>query len=135
MKCLSIVAGLVALGGLSMSGLASAACPGQPTAATVLGGKTLCVTKSNGDRFQEFHQGASGGDLIDYKRGATHPVDPTKKVGTWRAEGNDVVYDYGPALQYRYTVYQRGNSGNFCLQGNGEEITPSAVLTGQAACP
>ncbi len=134
MKSLSIAAAVVALAGLSMPGVASAACQGQPTAATALSGKTLCVTKSNGDRFQEFHQGASGGDLIDYKRG-TNPVDPTKKVGTWRAEGNDVVYDYGRGMQYRYTVYQRGNSGNFCLQGNGEEITPSSVLTGQGPCP
>lgn len=133
MKSLSIAAGLVALAGLSMSGLAVAACQGQATAATVLSGRTLCVTKSNGDRFQEFHQ--AGGALIDWKKGSSDPVDPTKQVGRWRADGNDVVYNYGPGLEYRYTVYRRGNSNNFCLQGNGEEITPSSVLTGQGACP
>lgn len=134
MKSLSIAAGVLALAGLSTSGVASAACQGQPTAATVLSGKTLCVTKSNGDRFQEFHQGASSGDLIDYKLGPTDRVDPTKKVGTWRAEGNTVVYDYGPGLVYRYTVFRRGNSNNFCLEGNNEEITPTAVLDAQGPC-
>lgn len=133
MKCLSIVAGLVALGGLSMSGLASAGCPGQPTAATVLSGRTTCVTKPNGDRYQEFH--AASGELIDYKRGPGHATDPSKKVGTWSASGNDVVYNYGPGQQYRYTVHRAGNSNNFCLKGSGEEIRPSAVLQGQAACP
>lgn len=136
MKCMSIAAGLVALGGLSMSGLAAAACQGQginATAASALSGKTLCVTKQNGDRFQEFH--APGGDLFDYKRGPGHAVDPTKKVGTWSAAGNNVVYTYGPGLVYQYTVYRRGNTNTFCLEGNGEEIRPSAVLDSQGACP
>lgn len=132
MKSLSIAAGLIALGGLSMSGVAAAACQGQLTAATELSGKTLCVTKSNGDRFQEYHR--ADGALIDWKRGSTDPVDPTKQVGSWSAAGNEVVYTYG-SMEYRYTVYRPDNSNNFCLQGNGEEITPTNVLSVQAACP
>lgn len=119
---------------LAVPWVASAACQGSPVAASALEGKTVCVTKGN-DRFQEYHQ--AGGDLIDYKLGPPRAgnVDPMKKVGTWRADGTNVIYNYGAGGIFTYSVFRSGNSSNYCLSGNGEEIRPSDVLVGQVPCP
>lgn len=133
MSKLSIAAGLAALGVFLPSASVLAACPGEPIAASELSGKTVCITKAAGERFQEFHQ--AGGALIDYKMGPNHAVDPSKQVGNWRAEGQVVVYSYGPGAEHRYTVYRAGQSSNYCLKGRNEELRPAAVLTGQTRCP
>lgn len=129
----SVFAGFVMMGSAIVSGNAIAACQGQPSAGSGLAGKTLCYTKAN-DRFQEFHAGGpNSGSVIDWKQGANHPVDPTKTVGTWTANGNSITYTYG-GQNYTYAVYRAGNSNNFCLSGNSEEIRP-VIRNGQVACP
>lgn len=130
MNKLSIAASLILMGQLSFSGQASAACNGQLQNATVLSNRTLCVQKGS-DRFQEYHR--PDGALIDWKLGENHAVDPTKQVGNWSASGNNVIYQYG-SLQYTYAVYRAGNSPNWCLSGNGEEIRPTRVFVGQGPC-
>lgn len=133
MRAFRVLGGLALLGAAFVSGNALAACRGQASAGSGLSGKTLCYTKANGDRFQEYHAGGpNSGDVIDWKKGATDKVDPTKKVGTWSANGNNITYTYG-SQSYTYAVFRNGNSNNFCLSGNGEEITP-VVRNGQVAC-
>lgn len=129
MRALNVLGGLALLGTAFVSGNALAACQGQPSAGTGLSGKTLCYTKAN-DRFQEYH--APSGALIDYKKGPTDKVDPSKTVGSWSANGNNVTYTYG-SQNYTYAVFRTGNSNNFCLSGNGEEINP-VIRNGQVAC-
>ncbi len=68
-------------------------------------GKTVCATHQN-KRWQEFHN-PSGNALIDYKRGANDPVDPSKTVGTWAAANGanaNVTYNYGTGGTYTYIV-------------------------------
>jgi hypothetical protein len=47
----------------------------------------------------------SASPLYEYARGAGHPVDPTKEVGTWALvdDDNDIVTNIGKATRVRYT--------------------------------
>jgi hypothetical protein len=68
--------------------LAQATCPAGTSPFNATGttiqaavtGNMMCAARG-GDRWQEFHR--SDGALIDFKRGAGHPIDPTQQVGTW----------------------------------------------------
>ena len=116
------------------SGLAVAACAGVMVDASVLAGKTVCGRKGS-DHWQEFH--GTMGDLIDYKLGPGHRVDPTKKVGIWTAAGTSVTYTYNawsPSVTYTYTVFRIGDdtSQRYCLDGSG--IPEVSVVPGQIAC-
>jgi hypothetical protein len=86
-----------------------------PTLTALLTGNTVCGTAAgntsgnpNG-RWQEQH--VSGGQLIDYKMGASDPKDPTKQVGLWAINGNTVEYSYfthgttTPNTPYIFTVH------------------------------
>jgi hypothetical protein len=112
---------------------------------------TVCVARG-AERWQEFHQ--VGGDLIDFKRGPNHPVDPTKKVGTWTVSGEAdprsarLASDQGPVLVHTYgsTSYSfavcvpraevRRASPTFVLSspvaGTFENVR---ILPGQVPCP
>jgi hypothetical protein len=85
-----------------------AACPAgaQVTAGltALLTSRTVCASVAGGDKWQEFH--TPGGVLVDYKRGATDPVDPTTQVGTWSIDtaNSTVTYNYGPSAIYTYIV-------------------------------
>ncbi len=142
------IAALAVLAGFSAQALAQAiSCPtGSALSAsditTLLGGKTVCAT-SGGDRWQEYHSG-TGGPLIDYKKGANDPVDPTMQVGTWAASdsgaGNgQVTYNYtdGGSSSYRFAVCAASNSsatGTFVPLQSGSQI-PFTLISGQSACP
>ena len=73
----------------SFAGQANAACASPSVRVvnlnTLLRGNTACVPTSIGGvkTWQELH--VNGGDLIDYKRGPGHKIDPSEKVGTWLA--------------------------------------------------
>ena len=106
---------------------------------TLLNGKYACVGTFPTAQWNELH---SGGTLIDYKLGASHPKDPTKNVGTYTiinggVSGNDgvVTYNYGSGGTYGYHVY--ANLGtispaaglySFCTTGGGSNF---AVKVGQ----
>jgi len=105
---------------------------GGSLALSTLGGKTVCVGAPPTWDAQEFHSGTTGGDLIDYKRGPGHPVDPTGKVGTWSIVGNQINYNYGPAANYTYDVYEKNGAYSFCV--GASEKAAATIRTGQVGC-
>lgn len=137
------LAALAVLAGMSVQAFAqSVSCPGggSPLIAaditTLLSGKTVCAT-SGGDRWQEYHQ--AGGALIDYKKGPSDPVDPTKTVGGWSANGSAITYNYtdGGISSYSFAVCAASAtslSGTFVPLQSGVNI-PFTLIAGQSACP
>lgn len=136
------LAALAVLAGLSAPAFAqSISCPsGSPLIAaditTLLSGKTVCAT-SGGDRWQEYH--AANGALIDYKKGASDPVDPTKTVGSWSANGSAITYNYtdGGSSSYSFAVCAASAtsaSGTFVPLQAGSNIT-FTLIAGQLPCP
>jgi hypothetical protein len=66
---------------------------------------------------QEEHR--ADGQLWDFKKGPSNPVDPTTQVGTWSVAGADVntevTYFYGATQSGPYKVYSTGASSyDFC---------------------
>lgn len=123
-----------------ISGEAMAACTPNTritndALATLISGKTVCAV-SGSDKWQEYHK--PGSDLIDWKRGANHPTDPTKKVGTWSTGGTGsnsrVTYNYGPGQVYSYAVHSvTGSTYTFC----GDSPAPTldvSLIAGQVSC-
>lgn len=123
-----------------MPEFASAACTsssqvtGSATLTTLLAGKTICASRG-GDRWQEYHQ--AGGALIDYKKGPTDPVDPTKQVGTWTVTGNgsgtQVRYNYGQGASYTYKVHTIVQDASYSLCSGTEDLVVS-MRQGQGPC-
>lgn len=124
---------------------AQSVCPGGstrvtgPALQTLINGNTLCAASStNTDTWQEFHQGAGSGALVDWKRGPGHPTDPTATVGTWTA-GNDanavLTHIYG-GVSYAWQVCQQGSTANYVLASTGSagNISGVTVKAGQGAC-
>ncbi|MBT9591759.1 MAG: hypothetical protein IV089_12805 [Thiobacillus sp.] len=103
--------------------------------ATLVSGKTVCAMLGS-EKWQEYHK--PGGDLIDWKRGANHPIDPTAKVGTWSTSGSGsssrVSYNYGPGKVYSYEVHSTaGAAYTFC----GDAPAPTLdvnLVSGQVSC-
>ncbi len=103
----------------------------------LLPGKTVCASY-NGDQWQEFHSGTSGGanNLIDYKKGKDHPVDPSEPVGSWSI-GTDgkVTYDYGSGGKYSYTVHSNGgDSYSFCGDSPAPALINATLVGGNNGC-
>ena len=76
------------LAGLPALSLAACAAPSERVATTgamrsLLQGNTVCVPAVTQPTMeaQELHE--PGGALVDYKRGPTDKVDPSKQVGSW----------------------------------------------------
>jgi hypothetical protein len=103
-------------------------------------GTTFCVARGN-ERWQEFH--AESGELIDYKLGPGHPVDPTKTVGSWTVTGMQAVVptdvraarprrDEGGVLTHTYG----GTSYTFAVcvpASEARRSNPSFVLSSPTA--
>jgi len=133
-----VLAGSALSACMVLSGEAMAACPGTPlnpgALSSTLTNNTVCATR-NGERWQELHQ--SNGDLVDYKMGPGHPVDPSEKVGTWSIDSptRAVVYNYNPTDIYRYTVSANGGTSySFCGIGGAPNIDVT-IKSGGGACP
>ena len=98
-----------------------------------LGNKSIDANTPDGnENWKEDHCGASSGNL--YKVGAGTPVDPRALRGTWRRQGNTVIYDYGTGGSYQWRLYQDANgdvaAGALCWQENmndGEVIAKSTT--------
>lgn len=102
--------------------------------ANALSGKTVCATIGS-QKWQEYHQ--AGGALIDYKKGPSDPVDPTKTVGSWSTSGTDassrVTYNYGSGGSYSYEVHLSG--GTYTLCGvSGAPTLDVTLPSGQVSC-
>ena len=104
---------------------------------TLLTGNTVCVPAATQPTMeaQELHQ--SGGALIDFKRGPTHPTDPTARVGTWSVTGIDgrgvfTTYDYGGGKIYTYAVWRNVDGTHSFCSANPE--LKVRLMTGGGAC-
>jgi hypothetical protein len=124
-------------------------CTGTAISGTTLGdyiqGKLTCAYKpdnTNGadanERWSSIQTGTgltTASPLYEYARGANHPVDKTKEVGTWALVNNSnaIVTAVGDATRVRYTYgsntyhWQVRNTGGsppyeFCDPDNGNRI-------------
>lgn len=98
-------------------------------------GSTICAARG-GDRWQEYH--AAGGALIDWKRGANHPVDPTTEVGRWSASnGNDptVTHTYGNTSYVWAICLDTGGQTYTLVSPTGGTITGAKIFATQVPCP
>lgn len=138
----SSIAGVLLLGGLGLVGPVRAACTPAAAALTqiqlslALAGNTVCAVRA-AERWQELHQG--GGALIDYKRGPSHPSDPSEQVGTWSVDtaggSGRVVYNYGAGGTFTFRVHAiAGSSYSFCSIGVSPDIDVT-IKPGGGPCP
>jgi hypothetical protein len=102
--------------------------------ANAISGKTVCATLA-GQKWQEYHR--PGGNLIDYKKGPTNAVDPSKQVGSWITSGtggnSQVTYNYGTGGSYSYKIHL--NNGTFTFCGvNPSPTLDVTLLSGQVPC-
>jgi hypothetical protein len=143
----SLVASSVGLLVAAVCGQAFAACDNASrlNAAQIgalLAGNTVCVPAINTVpmTWQELHSGgATGGTLIDFKRGVGHATDPSETVGTWTVNGtgvgnSTVTHNYGTGGSYTYTVHGTGavNSNHSFCAGATEIV--GRVKSGGGAC-
>ena len=135
------VAAAAAFACLGLASPAQAACTGSPSLNqtqldALLADNTICAVR-NADRWQELH--VRGGDLIDFKRGPGHAVDPSESVGRWSIVGTGanarVFYNYGAGGgSFTFQVFAvGGNAYSFCAAGAAE--LPVTVKPGGGACP
>lgn len=107
---------------------------GNNVVANAVSGKTVCAT-IGGDKWQEYHQ--AGGALIDYKKGPSNPVDPSKTVGSWSTSGNGsgslVTYNYGTGGSYSYEVHLSGAQYTLCGV-SGAPTVDVTLRSGQVSC-
>ena len=124
-----------------ISGQAAAICtaPSRVSGANLtklIEGNTVCATRGS-ERWQEQHR--AGGQLWDYKRGPTDPIDPTKQVGTWSismAMGGTVTYSYTGGPNFTYSVHDEGGGASYSFCSGGTEIVTGATfLSGSTSCP
>ena len=122
MRSLILVAGL-----LSVAGVANAQtrCGPQMTATqlqALLPNNTACIGTTPNATWSEWHNGTAAGSVVDWKKGPSDPVDPTRIVGTYQITGNtagSVTYVYGSG-HYAFTVTQgAGPVYTFCPSDGG----------------
>lgn len=132
----------IALAGLPAVAIAACSAPSSVRVATavelttLLQGNTVClpaVTRPTMEA-QELHQ--AGGALVDFKRGPSDKVEPSKQVGTWKiigGRGTSVSYDYGGGRQYTYSVWKNPGDNMYSLCSANSEIQVR-IKTGGGAC-
>lgn len=142
MKPLILAAGIgIALAGLPAVSMAACAAPSvrvpsKAALTTLLEGNTVCVPAVTQPtmEWQELHQ--MGGVLVDYKRGPSDKVDPSKPVGNWRVDGTDrrafVIHDYGGGNTYTYSVWANPDGTHSFCSANPE--VKARIKTGGGAC-
>src|SRR5262245_15046253 len=91
MKLIAISCGGVLL--LVLAGPAAAQCAANTRVtgsalSTTLSNRLVCGQRAGApananNRWQEQHLGSGGGQLVDFKLGPGHPVDPREQVGSW----------------------------------------------------
>ena len=146
---LPIIAGAMVLAFVAEGAMAACSAPGTQVRDTgantdltdLLTGNTVCVGSSPVWTAQEEHR--AGGDLYDYKLGASDPVDPTKKLGTWATTGNGnnsiVTYTYdtfGTAVSYSFKVYEANAAAgtyDFCGVA-ANDVEGATVKPGLGPC-
>ena len=133
MKSLSLTSCAIILGTFTFFSSVYADCASDPIVSpTALVGTTVCVVNES----QEFHQGSgSSGDLIDYKKGSSDPVDPTTSVGSWSISGNNITYTYG-GTSFTYTLRQATGAAaptSYCNISTSTEFFIDQIISGSTA--
>lgn len=106
---------------------------------TALSGNTVCVPASCSSTtgnctWSEYH--APGGSLSDYKKGPTHPIDPSQTVGSWSvSQTGTITYTYtGGAGGGAYDLHYNGTTGSYAFcNGSGSPIE-ARVIAGNSGC-
>ena len=106
-----------------------------------LANQRVCATLVTGsvtERWAELHRSTgtganAGGDLVDYKKGPSDLVDPSKTVGTWSIIGAQnggprVRYNNGAGGTYDYTLCQQNGNLHFCGAPHGGRNITGATL-------
>ena len=97
---------------------------------TLVSGNTVDATRG-ADRWQEQHR--AGGQLWDFKKGPSDPVDPTSQVGTWAIVSNDVIHSYTGGPSFTYSIH---GSGPYSFCANGTAVVSGATFQrGSGNCP
>jgi hypothetical protein len=105
-------------------------------AATVRG-TTMCAVRG-ADRWQEFH--ATGGSLVDYKKGPGDAVDPMETVGTWSATTGDaslLTHTYTGGGSFAWAMCREGGPSSMTytlVSTTGGTITGVTLRSGQVSC-
>jgi hypothetical protein len=104
---------------------------------TLLAGNTACIGHTPNAEWSEWHNGGASGNVVDWKLGASNPVDPTKTVGTFlittSITAGTVKYTYD-SQSYTYFVQQgASNPYTFCNTG-GSPSFAVMVNPGQGPC-
>ena len=138
---LAAVAG-IALASLPAVSMAACAAPSVRVATTeamttLLQGNTVCVPAVTQPTMeaQELHQ--AGGALVDYKRGPTDTVDPSKQVGSWTVTGTSsrgffVTHNYGGDTQFGYSVWDNNDGTHSFCSANPE--VKARIKSGGGPC-
>jgi hypothetical protein len=87
----------------------------QAALVALLTNKMVCGNVGN-EVWQEWHNGTSAGQIVDYKLGPSNAVDPSTQVGTYSVANNTVTYNYTGGGSYSYEVCQGAASYTFCGQ-------------------
>lgn len=92
----------------------------------LLEGSTVCVPATNQPVMEAQEEHRAGGELWDYKRGPSHAVDPSKRVGTWSVAADtgrtsSVRYDYGGGKLYSYRVW-KNQDGTYSFCSTNPEV-------------
>jgi hypothetical protein len=72
---------------------------------TLLVGSTACYPAGPPYENQEF---LAGGNITDYKKGPSDPIDPSKVIGTYSLGGGptgNITYSYTGGPSYLYSVW------------------------------
>ena len=133
-----LLTSIVALAGFTGAAVAQTSGCAQNTRVTgsalttLVSGNTVCATRG-ADRWQEQHR--VGGQLWDFKKGPSDPVDPTSQVGTWAIASNNVIYSYTGGPSFTYSIHGSGPY-SFCTAPNGTAVVSGAIFRpGSSSCP
>ena len=106
--------------------------------ASLLVGNTACYPVASPYTNQEY---LSGGNITDYKKGPSDPIDPSKVIGTYvidSGQGGEIVYTYtgSPNLSFTYTVWGPVATGeyDFCVGSTPLAGGPVRIAAGPVAC-
>ena len=100
---------------------------------SLLVGNTACYPVIAPYTNQEY---LSGGNITDYKKGPSDPIDPSKVIGTYTIDNtnNTITYTYtgSPNSVFTYTVWGPVVSGeyDFCSSGIPLVNGPVRIVTG-----
>ena len=103
----------------------------------LLTNKMVCGGANGNYTWQEWHNGTSGGPIVDYKLGPNSPSDPSTTVGSYVVNGNNTVtYNYangGGSYTYEVCYASASNTYSFCGKQFGGDDIGGLVIGGSGS--